>query len=464
VADLPSVVTAAPIDSRIVRLGVAVGLGLFLGLEREWSQKAAGIRTFALISVLGTVFTTYDRAMCGESTCVPFLSVAGAGFVVVLAAVLMIDGFREKRRDHRRAVDGAVGGADTDVDVDRGSHHADDTGLHLTTAVSLLVAYGVGLLAGLGQLLPATVVAVTSSLLLVFKRELHELAWGLSAIELRSTAEFAILAFVVYPLLPAGTYALGGGEYGVVIEPRVVWSMVVFVAGIGIANYALVRTYGGRGIAVTGFFGGLASSTAVIGSMLDHVAERREAVDYAVAGVLLANAAMALRNLVIVAAFTVSYALDPLFTVGVPLGVVVLGSVALAWRAADWRTSVDVDLSTPFSMRNALAFGAIFLLIVVGSGLTRATLGTLGFYATAVVSGLVSSAGATTSAVVLYRTGELTAHETGVAVTLATASSVLVKVGLAATSAERAFGRRVAVVSLGVLGTAGLAAVVVALV
>jgi uncharacterized membrane protein (DUF4010 family) len=74
----------------------------------------------------------------------------------------------------------------------------------------------------------------------VFKRELHGFAWGLSREELRSTFEFAILAFVVYPLLPAGTVAFGSGQYAVEIEPRVVWLMVVFVAGIGILNYVIV--------------------------------------------------------------------------------------------------------------------------------------------------------------------------------------------------------------------------------
>ncbi|WP_188878127.1 MgtC/SapB family protein [Halarchaeum grantii] len=443
-ADLASTLAAAPIDSRVVRLGVAVGLGLFLGLEREWSQKAAGIRTFALISVLGTVFTTFDAATCGVTPvdgaigagCLPLLSAVGAGFVVVLAGVLMLDGLR------------------------RGSGGA-ETSLHLTTAVSLLVAYGVGLLVGLGEILPATVVAVTSSLLLVFKRELHELAWGLSAEELRSTAEFAIIAFVVYPLLPAGTYTLGVASYGVQIEPRVVWLMVVFVAGIGIANYVVVKAYGSRGIAVTGFFGGLASSTAVVGTMLDHVSRDEDAADYAVAGVLLANAAMALRNLVIVVVFTLGYADPPLVAVGVPLAVVVLGSVAVAYAVADWRTTVDVELSSPFSLRNALGFGAIFLLIVAGSGLASGAFGALGFYVTAVGSGLVSSAGVATSAVVLYRTGELAANEAAVAVMLATGASIVVKAGLAAASSNRAFARGVVTASAGLLVAAGVAVLLV---
>lgn len=41
------------------------------------------------------------------------------------------------------------------------------------------------------------------------------------------------------------------------VELRVIWLMVVFVAGPCVVNYATVRSYGGRGIAVTGFFSGV---------------------------------------------------------------------------------------------------------------------------------------------------------------------------------------------------------------
>jgi len=445
VTDPATFVAGVPVDSRVVRLAVAMALGLFLGLEREWAQKAAGIRTFALISVLATVFTIYDSARCDGAGCLPLLSLAGAGFVVLLAGVLMVAGLRETGRAHEASPE-----------------HEEGASLHLTTAVSLLVAYGVGLLVGVGALLPATAVAVTSSLLLVFKRELHELAWGLSAAEMRSATEFAILAFVVYPLLPPGTYSLGGGAYAVQIEPRVVWLMVVFVAGIGIANYVVVQAYGSRGIAVTGFFGGLASSTAVVATMLEQVARDRDTADYAVAGILLADAAMAVRNLVVVLVFTAGFPADLLVPVAVPLGVVVLGSVAVAFAVTDWRESVAVELSSPFSLRNALGFGLVFLVIVVGTGLARAAFGSVGFYVTAVVAGLVSSAGATTSAVVLYRTGELAAGEAALAVALATAASVAVKAALAATSTNRAFGRRVALASVGLLAAGAVALGVVA--
>jgi uncharacterized membrane protein (DUF4010 family) len=413
---------AAPLGSPVARIALAGALGLFLGLEREWSDKPAGIRTFSLISLLGAVFTTLDRN--------GLLAVGGV-LVIVQGAVLAIQGLRDE-----------------------------DLGLSLTTSVSMLVAYGVGALTAAGFVIESITVAVLSSLLLVLKRELHTFAGGLSREELRSTTEFAILAFVIYPLLPAGRITLGTGQLAVEIEPRVVWLMVVAVAAIGIVNYAIVENYGGRGIAVTGFFGGLASSTAVVGTMLESVRQHPSATSYAVAAVLLADAAMALRNLAIVLAFTL-----PNVLVGalVPLAVVVVGSVAVAAGTADWNTPVEMDLDSPFSLRNVLAFGAMFAVVVLAGGIAQSEFGEVGFYVTAVISGLVSSAGATASTVSLYRTGSLAGETAVIAVLLATASSIIVKAALTVVGPSRRFASRVALWSAVLLAGSLAAAILVTL-
>jgi uncharacterized membrane protein (DUF4010 family) len=357
------------------------------------------------VSLLGAVFTVLDRGG---------LLIVGGVLVVVHGTILAIEGLLST-----------------------------DQGLSLTTSVSMLVAYGVGVLVASDFVLEGVTVAIVSSLLLLLKRELHSFAWGLTREELRSATEFAILAFVAYPLLPRGSVTVGTAGLVVSLEPRVVWLMVVTVAGIGIVNYAIVQTYGGRGIAVTGFFGGLASSTAVVGTMLDHVRQRPAASSYAVAAVLLADAAMALRNLVIALLFTVQT--GALVGAVVPLGAVVLGSIVVAAFTADWRETVDIELQSPFSLRRALGFGAIFLLIVLAGSVARQLFGTAGFYVTAAISGLVSSAGATTSAVLLYRGGDIAANQAILAVLLATGSSILVKAGLTVASPNRQFARRVAV-------------------
>jgi uncharacterized membrane protein (DUF4010 family) len=397
-----------PLESEVAQVVLAGALGLFLGLEREWSHKSAGIRTFSLTSLLGAVFTIVD---------VESLVVVGGALVIVQGVLVAVQ-------------------AMLDDDID---------GLSLTTSVSLLVAYGVGVLVASEFPLEAVTVTVLSSLLLVLKRELHSFALGLSRAELRSAAEFAIIAFVVYPVLPPGGYEIGTGGLAVTVEPRVIWLLVVTVAGIGIVNYAVVQTYGSRGIAVTGFFGGLASSTAVVGAMLNHVRQRPETRSYAVAAILLADAAMAARNLTIALAFTLESGL--LVGAVVPLGAVILGSFVIAALTADWGENLEMDLESPFSLRSVLGFGGLFFLVVVAGGLAASQFGTAGFYVTAALTGLVSSAGATTSAVLLYRGGPLTAEEAVLAILLATAASILVKAGLTFGGPDREFATRVAAFS-----------------
>ncbi len=409
-------------EEPVVQLALAAVLGLFLGLEREWSDKPAGIRTFSLTCLLGAVFAILSI----DSPYGPVLLGVGGLFVTVQGILIGIQGLL----------------SDTPT-----------ASLSLTTAVSLLVAYGVGILVASGFVLEGVTVAILSSALLVLKRELHGLAGGLSRTEIRSAIEFAILAFVVYPLLPSGVVEVGPVPF----EPRIAWLMVVTVAGIGIVNYALVRTYGGRGIAVTGFFGGLASSAAVVGAMLDHVRQQQEAVSYGVAAVLLANAAMALRNLGIAVVFTIS-AGTVLVDVIVPLGVLIVGSFVIAWFIADWDQHVEMTFSSPFSITNALAFGSVFLFILAGSTIAQAEFGTAGLYVSALVSGLVSSAGVTTSAVLLFRAGTIESPETVITILLATAASVLVKVGLSFAGPPR-FGRAVGRWSGVLLVGSGLAAI-----
>jgi uncharacterized membrane protein (DUF4010 family) len=416
---------ASALSEPVLRLAVAAALGLFVGLERERSEKAAGVRTFALLSLSAAVFTVLGREL---------LLAVGALLVVVLGGLL-----------GARAVLG------------------EREGLALTTTASMLVAYGVGALAGAGELVAAVAVGVVTALLLVSKRELHGVADSLSRAEVRAAAQFAIIGFVVYPLLPAGERSVTLAGTTVAVEPRVVWAMVVTVAGLGIVNYAAVRMYGGRGIAVTGFLGGLASSTAVVGSAVDHVREDAAARPYAVAAVLLGDAAMALRNLGIALLFTLGAGVPPLTGVVVPLGTLAVGCVAAAAVVAGRGGGLEVSLDRPFTLRYVLSFGLLFLLVVVAGSLASSTLGTAGFYATAALAGLVSSAGVTTSAVVLYRGGSMSAEVAVVGVLVATTASLAVKVALTLPAPDRGFTARVAGWSAAVAVLAGLATGVVLL-
>ncbi|WP_066414299.1 MgtC/SapB family protein [Halorubrum aethiopicum] len=374
------------LETNVAKLVLATLLGMFLGLEREWSQKSAGIRTFALVSLVAAVFSVADE---------PGLLVVGGALIVASAVLLAVRSFVEP-------------------DVD---------GLSLTTSVSMLVAYGVGVLVAASLFLEAVTVAVLSSFLLVLKRELHQFAWELSREEVRSAVEFTILAFVVFPILPAETVDPWGA-----VQPRLVWSLVVAISAIGFVNYVLVKRYQGRGYAVTGFFGGLVNSTAVVAEMAKRAAGRTDLLDIAVGSILLANAAMALRNAALVVVFVPEAAL----AVGAPLGAITVAGVALALWRSDWRTGVEAELTSPFSMRNALSFGGLFLLVLLVSAGAERAFGATGFVATAFLAGLVSSGTATTTAVSLLGTGQVTVDTAVAGIVAGTVSSILVKTAFAA--------------------------------
>ena len=382
-----------PVNADVFNPFVAGALGMLLGLEREWSNKAAGIRTFTLTSLVGVAAATLGQTV-----------LLALGGLLVLGQGLLL-GARGLVYDAR--------GEDAD----------DDYGLALTTSTSLLVAYIVGILVGMDLVLVGVVIAITSSFLLVLRRELHQFAHQLSHSEVRGAAEFAIIAFVVYPLLPSGTFGLWDA-----IDPQLIWTLVIAVSGIGFANYAIMQRYGGRGMLVTGFFGGLVNSTAVIGEIANRAKTNDGVLTLAVATVLVADAAMAVRNLVVVVTFVPQSALS----VGLPLGLIAIGGVGITIYERNWGGDIELDLDSPFSSRNALTFGVLFLVVLVATAAAQEMFGTAGFLVTSFFSGLLSSGTTTTTAVSLTSTGQVTPAVAAQGVLAGTLASIMVKIWLAA--------------------------------
>ncbi|ELZ97016.1 magnesium transporter accessory protein [Haloferax mucosum ATCC BAA-1512] len=410
-------VTVLPISPRITQLFIAAALGMFLGLEREWSQKSAGIRTFALTSLIGAISTTIDNNV---------LLTLGGVLVLLQAVLLGADGLLEGESPRS---------------------------LSLTTSASLFVAYSAGVMVAADFVLEAVILVIISSVLLVLRRELHQFAWGLSKEEVKSAAEFAILAFVIYPILPSEPV----GPWDA-IQPQLVWLLVVAVSGLGFVNYVIMQRYGSRGIAITGFFGGLVNSTAVIGEFADRAERNRDILSLSVGAVLLADAAMAVRNLFLVGVFIPEVVPE----VGTPLGIIAIVGVGLSVYLTDWDTELQLDFDSPFSLSNALKFGALFLVILVASAGAQQFFGAAGLVTTSFLSGLISSGSTTTTAVTLYLAGTVSADTAAASILAGTSASILIKIVLAA-SINRSLFRPVAkassaLIAAGILSGALLAA------
>lgn len=395
----------------VMKVVFATALGVLLGVEREWSQKPAGLRTFSIITLVGTVLVIADE---------PILLYLGSALVVIQGSVFAI----------------------------RGLLSGDENYL-LTTSTSMVLAYGVGVLIGKGFYQVGVIVTIFATMLLVLRRELHGFARGLSKDEIQSALEFGVLAFVVFPLLPNESFGPSSA-----LNPRAIWLLVVAVSAIGFANYLVVQRYGAKGIAITSFFGGLVNSAAVIGEIVSRARGQAGFTNIAVGSILLANAAMAFRDMFIVLTFVPELAVD----VGAPLVTIVLAGIGLSYVVSDWEMDFEIEFESPFNLQTALKFGLLFLLVLLVSATARAMFGASGFLVSSFLGGMVSSGAVTTSVVLLVQSGEIAPGVASSGIIAAVSGSILVKLALAV-SLDRSIAYPVAaatsaLIAVGIIATA----------
>jgi uncharacterized membrane protein (DUF4010 family) len=210
------------------KFAASLGIGLLVGIEREWSNKDLGARTFALTALLGTLAVLFEPALA----------------ITSLVGVLLIVVFANLRS----------------LLVDRS--------LEATTSTALLVTFVLGTLVGRGHLFTPVAAAILMTMLLTWKGELRRFAGGLQPDEIRSAVLLGLLGLVVYPILPNRFV-----DQWQLLNPRQAWLTVIAIAGIGFLNYVLLKLYGMRGLYLSGFLGGSVNSSAAAVEIAKPLAE-----------------------------------------------------------------------------------------------------------------------------------------------------------------------------------------------
>ncbi len=399
-----------------VRLAVALGVGLLVGLEREWAHKEVGVRTFALTAMLG--------ALCWLLS--PGFALAGWIGVFLLIAAVNARSLLVSR------------------------------GLEITTSVALVVTYVLGVFLGQGHLMAPVAAAIVMTALLAWKTELTRFAERLLIQEIRGALLLGLLTLVIYPLLPKGFV-----DPWRLVDPRDVWVAVMVIAGIGFGNYILLRLYGARGMYYTAGLGGLVNSTATVVELSRELGTGTGMAPMAVAAILLTSVAMFVRNLGILAIF----AAPAVATAWGPMAVMAALAGMFAWRAHRHGAGqgAHVELGSPVALGRVLLFGVMFLGIEVTANLAQRYLGGGGFLLVSLLGGLVSSASTVAAAAVLAAHGRISFALAGAATVLSSVSSALVNLPLLyRQSQQKAVTRRVALLSVG-MAAAGLVALGAAL-
>jgi uncharacterized membrane protein (DUF4010 family) len=384
----------------IERLSVALALGLLIGLERGWErrdlpegQRAAGLRTFGLIALLGGI----AEALAGSSQALLLGAVA-----LVLGGALALGYWRESEREQ---------------DVS------------LTTTIAALVTFGLGALAGRGELAVAASAAVVVTLILGFKPELHGFLRRIERAELLATLRLLLISVVILPILPNR----GFGPWKS-INPYELWWMVVLVAALSYAGYFAIKSLGAqRGVLLTGLFGGLVSSTAVAVSLSRADNKLAQTQELLAAGIVAAGATVFPRMVVIVAVLAPTLAARiawPLLLAGAG------GFLAAGWYA--WRSRQGeisegtkiLKLANPLDLRTAFQFGFLLAAIMVLSRAAIQLMGNRGLYGLAALSGLVDVDAITLSVVSMSKIGQTTMAVASLAILLPAVVNTLVKAAL----------------------------------
>ncbi len=195
-------------------LGISLGLGLLVGIQRERvDAPLAGVRTFALITLLGTLTGMLALSLG------PWVVGAGVLAVAITTAMGNILALKQKRN-----------------------------GTGITTEIAILLMYGIGAYLVFGPREVAVVLAGGIAVLLHAKPVMHRFVDRLGESDMRVMMQFVLITLVILPVLPDRDF----GPFQV-LNPREIWQMVVLVVGISLLGYIALKLYGkGRGIVLSG--------------------------------------------------------------------------------------------------------------------------------------------------------------------------------------------------------------------
>jgi uncharacterized membrane protein (DUF4010 family) len=395
---------AVPPD--LAHLALAVGLGLLVGLQREWAKRdVAGIRTFTMISVLGAVCALLSRSAGGW--------VIAAGFIAVAATLAVGNLLRGKSKD---------------------------TDFGMTTEVAALVMFGVGagLLSGFVQ--ECIVVGGATAVLLHWKEPLHALVRRMGERDLTSIFRLVLIALVILPLLPDRTF----GPYDV-LNPFRTWLMVVLIVGIGLGAYVVRKLITAPiGIVVAGVLGGLVSSTATTLSEARRARAGTGGDHGAAAAVIIVIAstmmfARVVVEVLVVAPSTAAALLPPLAAM---LGTFAL-IAAIMWLRARGAASRTLEDPAPSDLPAAIVFGLLYAVVLFGVAAAEEHFGDSGLYVVAAISGLHDMDAITLSTAELVQAGRIDVGIGWRLILVGALSNTLLKTMLATVIGGRALARRV---------------------
>jgi len=389
-------------------------LGALLGFERTYTHRGygssedlvAGIRTYSLISLAGCISSFIDSSFRPGFLIAAFCAIAGL--------VLIVYGMTFYKNNERG----------------------------LTTEISIILCFSLGVLVQRGLYALAASITVIIMLMLYLKSYMENISGKIGQEDILALLKFAIITFVILPVFEPGFSILlkdiAGENLALyenypalaempLVTPRNVWLMVVLISGIGFTGYIAIKFLGSRkGIGLTGFLGGLVSSTATtITFARRSTTEKKLSLSFSLA-VLLACSTMFPRVLVEVAVVNPSL----LKHLAVTMGAMALTGFSVCfviWKITGREKTDDVPLANPFNIMPAVKFGFLYAVIILLTRLAGVVAGDSGVYMVSILSGMTDVDAITLTMSNLSKQDPSKLSQAAVSVTLAAFSNTIMK-------------------------------------
>lgn len=387
------------------KLGIALGLGLLVGLQRQtMDSRLAGFRTFPLITLLGAVCALLAQTFGG------WILAAG---LIALAALILIGNIASLKEEH----------------VDPG----------LTTEAAMLLMFAVGAYLVAGVAVVAVAVGASVAVLLQYKRQMHGIARRLGEEDLTAIMRFALISLVILPVLPNRAF----GPYSV-LNPRQIWWMVVLIVGISLSGYIVYKFFGERtGTLWGGLLGGLISSTATTVSQAKRTVDAPKKCSLATISILIASTAVLLRVLLEIAVVARSFFLVAAPPLLILLAVFAALSVVFWFRL--WRQPDETPVQeNPAALKTALLFGLLYAAVLLAVAAVKEHFSSLGLLLVAALSGLTDMDAITLSTAQMVKADRLSATAGWKLIVVAMISNLFFKTLIVAALGHRQLLQKVA--------------------
>jgi len=396
-----------------LRFGAALLIGVLIGMQREYAYSTnkegglfAGARTFALMSLFGAL-----AALLSDLFLTPWVFIA----MIVLLGVMVIVAYFITATER------------------------DEIGL--TTEVAALITMLIGGICYLHSVEVAVALGVVTTVLLAVKWELRQFVKVITQEDVFATLQFAVITAIILPVLPNRTFGTLPLD---VLNPYQIWKMVVFISGINFLGYILVKIVGPKkGIGISGFLGGLASSTANTLSF-SRRSQTQDGFDKPFAVAIIAGWVIMFLRVIIEVAVVNNRLLPYIWPAMAAMGI---SGLLYALYLYFSQTAVDdeeLNLSNPFELGTAIKFGLLYALILLVTKAAEVYIGEEGLYLTSFLAGLADVDAITLSIADLTRTGQGVALSTGkIAVILAAISNTAAKGVLVFSLGSRSLRRHI---------------------